>query len=48
LHFQVGSFLLSRLRQWTEEHALQFPLSRAVLLLLEAALVREDKPEAAS
>lgn len=45
----MGSFLLSRLRHWVEEHQLQsYPLSRAVLLLLEAQLVLEPSPEAAS
>jgi len=42
----VGSFLLARLRHWTEEHSVQFTLSRAVLLLLEAELVRSSNPEA--
>jgi hypothetical protein len=45
---QVGSFLLTRLRHWTEEHQLQFPLSRPVVLLLEAELLRHSNPEAAA
>lgn len=45
---QVGSFLLARLRHWVEQHQLQFPLSRPVLLLLEAELLRCSNPDAAS
>lgn len=45
---QVGSFLLTRLRQWVEQRQLQFPLSRPVLLLLEAELLRCSNPDAAS
>ena len=45
---QVGSFLFARLRHWVEEHSLKFPLSRPVLLLLEAELLKPTHPDAAA
>ncbi len=48
LCMQVGSFLLARLRHWVEEHNVTFPLDRAVLLLLEAQLLKATNPDAAA
>jgi hypothetical protein len=39
---------MARLRHWCEEHQLQFPLNRPVLLLLETELLRHSNPEGAS
>ncbi len=44
---QVGSFLMSSLRRWIEQHQVTFPLRRAALLVLEAQAVADSNPEAA-
>ena len=38
---------MSRARRWIEAHAVSFPLPRAALLLVEAAMVFPSNPDAA-
>lgn len=45
--FQVGSFLMSCLRRWLEQHQVKFPLCRAAILVLEADAISTSSPESA-
>jgi hypothetical protein len=44
---QVGSFLMSCLRRWLEQHQVKFPMCRAALLVLESTAVAASCPETA-
>lgn len=46
LYMKVGSYLMSSLRRWLEQHQVKgFPLSRAALLILEAEMLSDVSPE---
>ncbi|KAF6263074.1 hypothetical protein COO60DRAFT_1672788 [Scenedesmus sp. NREL 46B-D3] len=43
----VGSFLMTCLKRWLEQHQVKFPLCRGALLVLEASAVAGSSPETA-